>query len=406
MVYNAFMRTLVWITNSFRLGSRLTAALEGEVTFVYYSPYYFAGKREREMYKRCSQANLDAFYESLHAFDFELQSMDFRLHVFKEADPIAHINNLIVEHEYDEVILDMPLFGLWHNIAFHDINAKVGVIDSALVDDECFKLTAKSRWMTHVKSIDSFKPFKFSKTASPYNLCDTGCTYPSPSAVSALLDPAAALKRARKMAPTYHVTRDRHDGQTQLSTILHNGRLDPRTVFYTLAKDFKAAGADLTVNEGSSAGMLRQLAFREIAIIRARRANLTLEDDALTIAKALMPASSYENLIAQKPGGKVTFDMVKAGNTGVRVLDVLLKPFLKTGIMPNRARMLFASHIFYNSPTGVDALNTLLDTFDLLGLDGQSPNNMISVCGALELSYGQVLKMNIDTAMDKLYNKA
>lgn len=405
MWYNAFMRTLVWLTHSFRLDSRLTASLSGEVTFVYYSPFYFAGERERNMYKRCSQANLDAFYESLHAFDFELQALDFKLHVFKEANPIVHLNALIAEHSYDEVLIDMPLFALWQNIPFQDIQAPVNVIDSDLVDDECLKLTAKSRWMTHVKAIDSFKPFKFSKSATPYNLCIPSRSYPKPT-VNPLLDRDAAMKRARKMAPTYHVTRDRFDGQTQLSTILHNGRLDPRTVFYTLARDFKAAGANLAVNEGSAAGMLRQLAFREIAIIRARRAGLTLESDALKIAQALMPAASYDNLIKQKPGGKVTFEMVKAGKTGVAAIDVLLRPFLKTGIMPNRARMLYASLIFYNSPTGVDALNTLLDTFDLLGLDGQSPNNMISVCGALELSYGQVLKMNIDTAMDKLYNKA
>lgn len=399
------MRTLVWLTHSFRLDSRLTAALEGEVTFVYYSPYYFAGKREREMYKRCSQANLDAFYESLHTFDMNLHAeTDCTLTVFKEANPIAHINALIDKHEYDEVIIDLPLFGLWHSLDFSLIKAPTSFIDSDLIDDECLKLTAKSRWMSHVKQLDTFKPFKFSRTVTAYNLAPAR-SYPSADG-NKLLDAAAALKRARKMAPTYHVTRDRHDGQTQLSTILHNGIVDPRTVFFTLAKDFKAAGKDLSVNEGSAAGMLRQLAFREIAIIRTRRAELTLEDEPLTWAASLMPPNSYDNLVAQKPGGKVTFDMVAAGKTGVHAIDTLLQPFLKTGIMPNRARMLFASQIFYNSPTGVDALNTLIDTFDLLGLDGQSPNNYTQVLGALELSYGQVLKMNIDTAMKKLYDKA
>jgi deoxyribodipyrimidine photolyase len=150
--------------------------------------------------------------------------------------------------------------------------------------------------------------------------------------------------------------------------------------------------------------MLRQLAFREIAIIRTRRANLTLEDSPLTFAKALMPTASYENLVAQKPNGSVTFEMIKSGRTGVHAIDTLLKPFLKSGIMPNRARMLFASLVFYNSKTGVDALNTLIDTFDLIGLDGQSPNNYTQVLGALELSYGKVLQMNIDTAFKKLYN--
>lgn len=399
------MRTLVWLTHSFRLDSRLTALLEGEVTFVYYSPYYFAGKRERDLYKRCSQANLDAFYESLHTFDTNLHAeTDCTLTVFKEADPITHINKLIDEHEYDEVIIDMPLFGMSHGIDCEGILAKWSVVDSDLIDDECYKLTAKSRWMSHVKQLNDFKPFKFSNTVTPYNLAPAR-SYPSADS-NKLLDRKSAMTRARKMAPSYHVTRDRHDGQTQLSTILHNGILDPRTVFFMLARDFKVAGSDLTVNEGPSAGMLRQLAFREIAIIRTRRANLTLEDEPLTWAKALMPPNSYANLVAQKPGGRVTFEMVRAGKTGVHAIDVLLQPFLKTGIMPNRARMLFASQIFYNSPTGVDALTTIIDTFDLLGLDGQSPNNYTQVLGALELSYGQVLKMNIDTAMKKLYDKA
>lgn len=398
------MRTLVWLTNSFRLDSRLMASLEGEVTFVYYSPFYFAGERERNIYKRCSQPNLDAFYESLHAFDFELAEHDHRLHVFKVTDPIAHINSLIAQHHYDEVVIDMPLFGMYHTVDCSAISTQYSFVDSALVDDACIKMTAKSRWMSHVKAIDTFKPYKFSKTITPYNLGDTGFTYPTPI-TNVLLDREAAMKRARKMAPTYHVTRDRHDGQTQLSTILHNGRLDPRTVFFTLAKDFQKAGANLALNEGSAAGMLRQLAFREISIIRARRDNLTLEDTPQTWAYTLMPAASYLNLLEQKPGGHVTFDMVQAGKTGVQAIDVLLRPFLKTGIMPNRARMLFASLIFYNSPTGIDALNTLIDTFDLIGLDGQSPNNYTQVLGALELSYGKVLKMNIDTAMDKLYPK-
>lgn len=401
MVYNGLMRTLVWITNAFRLDSRLTHSLEGEVTFAYYSPYYFAGRREREMYKRCSQANLDAFYESLHEFDFKLGERGFALHVFKEADPIQHINSLIDKYDFDEVIIDEPLFGLWHALDYLKIQAPVSIIDSALIDDECVKLTAKSRWMSHVKQLDTYKPFRFSKVAEPLNLKEPRRSYPTPTANS-LLDPTNVVKHARKVAPWYYNTRDRHDGQTKLSTALHNGVVDPRDVFFKLAADFKRAGTDLSINEGAGAGMLRQLAFREISIIRTRTRQLTLEDSPIDFAKALMPPASYDNLVAQKPGGKVTFEMVKAGKTGVQVLDVLLKPFLQTGIMPNRARMLFASHIFYNSPTGIDALNTLIDTFDLLGLDGQSPNNYTQVCGALELSYGQVLKMNIDTNLKKL----
>lgn len=399
------MRTLIWLTHSFRLNSRLTSTVDGEVTFVYYSPYYFAGQRERDIYKSCSQANLDAFYASLHKFDFDLQNQcGAKFAIFKSDDPVAHINQLIDEHGYDQVIIDMPLFGMWHSVDTTKIKADTSFVDSDLIDDECFKLTAKSRWMSHVKQIESFKPLQFNPAIKPYNI-DSVSTYPDAALID-LLDDKAMIQRARKMAPTYHLTRDRHNGQTQLSTGLHNGTIDPHNLFFAIAKDFKNAGENLTVNEGPAAGMLRQLAFREIAIIRTRRDHLTLEDSAVTWAKALLPTASYENLIAQKPGGKVTFDMVKAGKTGVESIDVLLKPFLKTGIMPNRARMLFASLIFYNSPTGLDALNTLIDTFDLLGLDGQSPNNYTQVLGALELSYGKVLQMNVDTAMKKLYGKA
>ena len=64
----SLMRTLVWLTNSFRLNSRLTASLKGECTFLYYSPFYFAGARERQMYKDCSKTNLELFYASLNTF--------------------------------------------------------------------------------------------------------------------------------------------------------------------------------------------------------------------------------------------------------------------------------------------------------------------------------------------------
>ena len=70
------MRTLVWITHSFRLDSRLTDSLEGECTFVYYSPYYFSGKREQSILRRTSQQNLDAFYYSLHEFNNQFFKKD------------------------------------------------------------------------------------------------------------------------------------------------------------------------------------------------------------------------------------------------------------------------------------------------------------------------------------------
>lgn len=380
------------------------SSLSGDVTFVYFSPFYFAGQRERNIYKRCSQANLDAFYHSLHKFDFELsERFGSRLHVFKVANPVETINCLVAEHGFDEVIIDQPLFAMWHTVDVSNIQAPTFFIDSDLVDDECLKMTAKSRWMTHVKSLDAFKPFKAGKITA-YNLPIKTSTYPAPVSDLPLLDLDKVLTRAHKVAKTYHVTRDRHDGQTQLSTGLHNGLIDPANLFFELAKQFKKDGSDLSVNEGPAAGMLRQLAFREISIIQARKASLTLEDDVQTWAEALMHEAAYKNMMASTPNpkSKVNFSTIESSSTGISELDFLSKQLVATGIMPNRARMYFASRVFYESRTGLDALSTLIDAFDLLGLDGQSPNNYTQCIGALGLSYGKVLQMNRDRAFQLL----
>ena len=107
------MKTLVWITHSFRLDSRLTDSLEGECTFVYYSPYYFAGKRKQSILRRTSQSNLDAFYLSLHQFNQQLQDKGSYLYVYKRKDPIEHLNQLCIDGGYDRVIIDQPQFAMF-----------------------------------------------------------------------------------------------------------------------------------------------------------------------------------------------------------------------------------------------------------------------------------------------------
>ena len=109
------MRTLVWITNSFRLNSRLMSTLSGECSFVYFSPYYFAGEREREMYKSCSQVNLDAFYSSINEFSSALESAyGAKLNIFRVQDPIKIIAELTAEYKYEKLVIDRPLFAMWH----------------------------------------------------------------------------------------------------------------------------------------------------------------------------------------------------------------------------------------------------------------------------------------------------
>ena len=398
------MRTLVWITNSFRLDSRLTNTLSGPCTFVYYSPYYFAGKRERSIYDKCSQANLDAFYHSLHQFDESLKSKHNRLYVFKNSDPVSHINFLAEKYGFDKLVIDQPLFAMWHSIDLLQLSIPYEIIDSALIDDKCFKMTAKSRWMTHVKYLTAEFPYYWNENITRFSIDEPTNTYPKPKTVTPFLDIDSIVKRAMKIAPTYGQTRDRHDGQTQLSTLMHNGMVDPHNLFFEIANQFKNAGSDLSVNEGAHASMLRQFAFREMNILTARKNNLTLENTPHEWAQTLMHHKAYENMMSAtpNPNSNVNIDTIKAANTGVIELDKLLKPFVQTGIMPNRARMYFAGKVFYESKTGLDALETLIDTFDLIGLDGQSPNNYIQCVSSLGLTYGKVMLMSATRTFELL----
>ena len=400
------MRTLVWITHSFRLDSRLTDSLEGECTFVYYSPYYFSGKREQSILRRTSQQNLDAFYYSLHEFNNQLQSKGSYLYVYKRKDPIEHINQLCKDGGYDRIIIDQPIFAMWHSIDLLRLNVPYELIDSDLIDDQCFKMTAKSRWMSHVKRNSTEKIFKWNSKIKHRGIASPNIdTYPHANPpTSSYLNVNYIVNRALEIAPTYGNTRDHHNGQTQLSTLIQNGMVDPHNLFFEIARQFEKSGSDLSVNEGLHAAMLRQFTFREINLITARRNNLTMENTPMEWAETVMHHKALDNLktATPNPNSNVNLETIRNGNTGVKELDKILKHFNKTGIMPNRARMYFAGKVFYESKTGIDALNTLIDTFDIIGLDGQCPNNYLQCISAMGLSYGKVMMFSADRTFNLL----
>lgn len=387
-------KTLVWMTHSFRLDSRLTSKLSGPCTFVYYSPYYFAGAREKSILRTCSKENLDAFYESLDAFDKNLKTKHNRLYVFKQNDPIAHINFLIEKYDFTKVVIDLPLFGMWKTTDPMQINAPYELVDSDLIDDECFKMTAKSRWMTHVKKIDTEKLYWFNDLIYRFSIDEPTQVYPTYKA-NGLIDGPSVLQRALDIRKNYKETRDKHNGQTRLSTSFQNGVLDPHNVFFQIAYQFKNEGADFTINEGAHAAMLRQFAFREMTIIQARRANLTMESSIDEWAKAFLTPTSYDNLISRENfESKLKFHHIQLAKTGDKLIDKILKESYKVGVMPNRARMFFAGWLFYNAPTGMDALKWLMGTFDLFLIDGQCPTNYIQSVSAMNMQYGKVMLLN------------
>jgi deoxyribodipyrimidine photolyase len=397
-------RTLVWMTHSFRADSRLTSLLSGECAFVYYSPYHFAGERERGIYQTCSQENLDAFYYSINAFDKMLaDEIKGNLAVFREQDPVAHLNHLIKDYGITKVVIDQPLFALWHGINVSKINVPCHIIDSDLIDNTCVKMTAKSRWTTHVKN--AFAPHVFSDTITSLNIASNkkGTGYPK-VACPDLVNPEKVMEYAFSKIYNYQETRNRHDGQTRLSVALHNGVIDPANVFYAIANQFQSAGHNVNQLDGPAASILRQQAFREISIIQARRHNLTLEDTPYDWACKLMHIDALTNMVNAHPApdSNINIDTIREAKTGVQELDFLLLELKSTGIMPNRARMYFASRMFYESSSGIKALENTIATFDLMGMDGQSPNNYTQCIGALGLSYGKVLKMNRDRAFEML----
>ena len=390
------MKTIVWLTHSFRTDSRLTSKLSGPCTFVYYSPYYFAGDRERDILHKCSKENLDAFYQTLAEFGKLLKSKGHRLYVFKESDPIGHINSLCSQYGFDRLVIDQPLFAMWHTIDLLNLSIPYEFIDSDLVDDQCFKMTAKSRWMTHVKQIDTYRNLKWNDDIQSFDIDKPSQTYPKYK-INWLVNPDSVQIRARAIAPRYSQTRDSHRGQTRLSTAFQNGVIDPHNVFFSIAKDFYKDGADFSINEGAHAAMLRQFAFREITIIQARRANLTMEDSPMKWAEQFITTTSLQNLKDKiNPDSTLTFNAIKSANTGNELIDKILSESFSVGTMPNRARMFFAGWMFYNAPTGQQALEWIIDTFDLLLIDGQCPTNYTQSTSSMNMQYGRVMLLNQD----------
>jgi deoxyribodipyrimidine photolyase len=283
---------------------------------------------------------------------------------------------------------------MWKTTDPMQISVPFELVDSDLIDDGCFKMTAKSRWMTHVKKIETEKLYWFNDSITRFSIDEPTESYPKYKS-NKLIEGPSVLQRALDIRKTYKETRDKHNGQTRLSTSFQNGILDPHNVFFQIANEFKNEGADFTINEGAHAAMLRQFAFREMTIIQARRANLTMESEIDEWAKAFLTPNSYDNLINQvNTESKLMFHHIQLAKTGDALVDKILKESYQVGVMPNRARMFFSGWLFYNAPTGMDALKWLLGTFDLFLLDGQCPTNYIQSVSAMNMQYGKVMLLN------------
>jgi len=393
------MKTLVWITHSFRSDSRLMNSLNGDCTFVYYSPYYFAGPREKAILNNCSHDNLDLFYGSIQYFQKQLDQIGCKLNVFKEKDPISHINMLIEAYGFDTIVIDQPLFAMWETISINDLSIKPTIIDSDLINIECGYKTAKHRWMYHVKQDWSY----YTHHNLNINHFDIGECGQSSYPIGKEIDVQRILNRAYEIASDYINTRDKHNGQTELSTLFQNGLIDPHNIFYAIMSIFEKQGADLSKNEGAHAAMLRQFTFRELCIMQSRQLGLTMEHGPQQWLSKTITEKSYNNLISKiNEESTLTWDQIKTATTNDEDINQILSESYSKGVMPNRARMYYAGWLFYNAPTGLEGFNMLLNTFDLLLNDGQCPTNYSQCCSCMNLQYGKVMLLNKNRVMNLL----
>jgi deoxyribodipyrimidine photolyase len=158
---------------------------------------------------------------------------------------------------------------------------------------------------------------------------------------------------------------------------------------------FLEIGADPTKNEGDIAAMLRQFAFREMTIIKTRERGMNMENTIDEWINVFIDPKSLANLKSRvNEASTMTYDKLITAKTGIPFLDKVIGYSLHKGVMPNRARMWFAGKIFYEAPSGIDAINWLIRFFNEVTLDGQCPTTYTQCCDAMGLQYGKVMLLN------------
>lgn len=394
------MKTLVIMTHSFRINSRLTQTLSGDLAFVYFSPWYYSDKH-KAVYSDMSNENYDMHLATIEFFKSSLAEKGFELTIYKTGTPSTTIHALDQQHQFDKIIIDQEAFYYDPQLYMADFSdqTKFYSVDSDLIDVHCHYKTAKHRWMDHTKKLSTWKPLKWSSSIlNPIALSDVltpVASYSKPKKALTHRIITDTLTRAIDVAKNYGNTRDRWDGQTGLSTFFNWGIIDPHNVFFSIADLLVKLGHTVTENQGLAAQMLRQFAFRENTIREARLHRIQLGDEADALANKLLDPKSLENYKTYKnPDATLTWEALATGTTGHPLCDKMIDLTKTTGRMPNRSRMWFAGWVYYNSPDAKTALTHTIKFFDSIGLDGQCPTNYTQCTHALRLQYGKVMLLN------------
>ena len=378
---------LVVLTHTFRINSLIFRKALKEydsITVLYISPWYNS-KKERQIIKSGS----DTFYkQTFNYFANELkEKLDIPLYVLKTELPGKAIDNIVNSHKITEVFYDMPLFGkdVWLKC-----NSPLSVIDSDTYDPACTKMTAKSRWVywsKNRKNINVEKPQIKKCACKDINLPIFKANEKIAIKLKEEID--KVQKRLEAVIPLYHKTRNHKEGSTRLSKYLHHGVIDSAELTAELIKILP----NFIDKDHIIVPLLRQLAFREICIRKARIKNLSLENKPAEWAKELLDSKSYDNLLKELLGS-FTREQFLSGTTGNKILDNTIKLGIKERWIPNRIRMWLSSQCFYGIGGGINSLKTLIDFFDMYIEDAQSPNNYVCCVEEMRMQYGKVMNYN------------
>jgi len=389
-------KCLVVINHTFRINSRIFRHVLNHydnITVIYASPWYY-DTCEREV---INKGNQELFKETLNYFAAELlQKLSIPLYILKSDSPGNIIEKIKRDNEVDTVYYDMPLFG---NHSWIKFKSKPIVIESDSYDPRCGKMTAKSRWTYWSKNrhnnIIQAPKIKHCESLE-LNMPVFTPDFKKHAEIKSDIDNTFA--RLQNIIPDYHKTRNHKDGSTQLSKYLHHGVID--------AAEIVSGLLDITPSflekDHPVVPLLRQLAFREMCIRKARVNNLTLSTPTKVWAETLIDKKSYESLLIEKDP-QFSPEQFLTGKTGNELLDREIKRLVEDKWLPNRVRMWISSQCYYGLGGGIKSLETLINLFDMYSDDGQSPNNYVCCVEAMRLQYGKVMNYNTERTF-KLIN--
>lgn len=379
---------IIVIDHSFRINSKIfNVAIKNydKIAITYASNWYF-NEKFKSYYKNKDKS---LFRKSINYFAYSLKKKyNANLFYLRSSNPSKDIEAFCLRNNISDILYDYPLFS--DNIQFSG-KIKVTFVDNDTYIDSCLKMTAKSRlnYWVHNKldKVDfcngNAKPTFTDSVGKAFNI-DNNMAIEFHKKIKSTLD------NAKINIETYYKSRNERNGSTKLSSLLHHGLIDPGSLIHVLLSNTSKTNME----NSKYIPLLRQLAFREISILKCRAKEISILDSAEAMAQKLLDDASYKNLMENVFEKSFSSKQFLSGNTGIEKIDNEIKFCMQNRWLPNRSRMWLAGECYWGLGGGVNALETLIEFFDKHSDDGQSPNNVISCIESMRLKYGKVMKFN------------